>query len=81
MMDDLSKSKSVYLFTERHLPQPGGETGARNLLTSHGLENSYTKYCQKKVKESLSHFLPDLPGLVNMGPTENDSSLRYRRFF
>ena len=76
-MDDLSKSKSVYLFTERHLPPQGGDTGAANLLSQHGLEKAYDKYCHKKVKETLSHFLPDLPGIVNMGATENyDSSLR-----
>ena len=34
--------------------------GAKDLLTHHGLSKAYEKYCQKKVKDTLSHFLPDL---------------------
>ena len=107
MIDDISKSKSVYLFTERQLP-PQSDTGkffawfknrigalkhgiqidhmhktlkgAKDLLTHHGLSKAYEKYCQKKVKDTLSHFLPDLPGIVNMGPSENDSSLRWELY-
>ena len=49
MMDDgLSKSKSVYLFTERQLPSPAETTGATNLLDQHGLSKAYEKYCNKK---------------------------------
>ena len=69
--------KSVYLFTERTLPPVTTETGAKNLLTYHGLQNAHSKYCQKKVKETLTHFLPHLPGIMNMGPTSDDSSLRF----
>ena len=49
MMDEgLSKSKSVYLFTERQLPSHAETTGATNLLDQHGLSKAYEKYCNKK---------------------------------
>jgi len=75
-MDNIPHSKSVYLFMDRQLPQVTSDTGAKNLLTLHGLNHAYYKYCQKKVKDSLTHFLPHLPGIINMGPSDNDSSLR-----
>ena len=76
-MDNIPHSKSVYLFMDRQLPQVTSDTGAKNLLILHGLNHAHYKYCQKKVKDSLTHFLPHLPGIINMGPSDNDSSLRY----
>ena len=61
---------------DRQLPQVTSDTGAKNLLILHGLNHAHYKYCQKKVKDSLTHFLPHLPGIINMGPSDNDSSLR-----
>jgi len=75
-MDNIPHSKSVYLFMDRQLPQVTSDTGAKNLLILHGLNHAHYKYCQKKVKDSLTHFLPHLPGIINMGPSDNDSSLR-----
>ena len=48
MDEGLSKSKSVYLFTERQLPSHAETTGATNLLDQHGLSKAYEKYCNKK---------------------------------
>lgn len=40
-------------------------TGATNLMAHYGLEHAYSKFIGKKVKEQLSAFLPNLPGLVD----------------
>ena len=80
-MEDKLNAKSVYLFADRTLPVTTNETGAKNLLTHHGLRSAHEKYCQKKVRETLNHFLPHLPGIMNMGPTPDDSSLRYTYFY
>lgn len=42
-------------------------TGATNLMAYYGLEHSYSKFSGKKVKEQLSSFLPNLPGVID-GP-------------
>lgn len=42
-------------------------TGATNLMAHYGLEHSYSKFSGKKVKEQLSSFLPNLPGVID-GP-------------
>lgn len=42
-------------------------TGSTNLMAYHGLEHSYSKFSGKKVKEQLSSFLPNLPGVID-GP-------------
>lgn len=49
--------------------QIGGSelTGATNLMAYYGLEHSYSKFSGKKVKEQLSSFLPNLPGVID-GP-------------
>ena len=74
-MDDIGNTEPVYLLKDRTLPPPSSPTGAINLLTHHGLKNAYTKYCQKRVKETLSHYLPDLPGVANM--TVDNDGLRF----
>lgn len=40
-------------------------TGATNLMAYYGLEHSYSKFSGKKVKEQLSSFLPNLPGVFD----------------
>ncbi|XP_029020366.1 mediator of RNA polymerase II transcription subunit 19-A isoform X2 [Betta splendens] len=56
---------------------PGNElTGNTNLITHYNLEHAYNKFCGKKVKEKLSNFLPELPGLIDCPGTEDGSSLR-----
>lgn len=42
-------------------------TGATNLMAHYGLEHSFSKFSGKKVKEQLSSFLPNLPGVID-GP-------------
>lgn len=48
-------------------------TGATNLMSYNNLEHSYSKYSGKKVKEQLSSFLPNLPGVID-GPGQSDNS-------
>lgn len=48
-------------------------TGATNLMAFYGLEHSYSKFNGKKLKESLSSFLPNLPGILD-GPGQEDNS-------
>lgn len=34
-------------------------------MVYYGLEHTYSKFCGKRVKESLSAFLPHLPGYID----------------
>lgn len=34
-------------------------------MTYYGLEHSYSKFSGKKLKEQLSSFLPNLPGIID----------------
>lgn len=47
-------------------------TGATNLMAYYGLEHSYSKFSGKKVKEQLSSFLPNLPGIID-SPGHSDN--------
>lgn len=61
------------------MKEPPGEselTGAVNLMTYHGLEHTYSKFSGKKVKEQLSSFLPNLPGVIDTPGHQDNSSLR-----
>lgn len=51
-------------------------TGATNLMAYYGLEHSYNKFSGKKVKEQLSSFLPNLPGMIDTPGHQDNSSLR-----
>merc|ERR1719295_1081475 len=51
-------------------------TGATNLMQSKNLEHSYTKLASKKMKDSLSSFLPGLPGVIDTPGSQDNSSLR-----
>merc|ERR1719458_64280 len=58
-------------------PLPRSEiTGATNLMASKGLEHSYVKLTTKKMKDSLSSFLPNLPGVIDTPGSQDNSSLR-----
>jgi len=63
-----------YLMKQETIPV--SETGANNLMSSKGLESSYIKLTTKKMKDSLSSFLPSLPGVVDTPGAEDNSSLR-----
>ncbi|CAG5090304.1 Oidioi.mRNA.OKI2018_I69.PAR.g12547.t1.cds [Oikopleura dioica] len=73
-MDDLG-IEPVYLLKDRHIPAVTQETGANNLIVARGLKHAYHKFCQKKLKETLSDFLPDLPGVQNT-PAESGTGIR-----
>lgn len=49
-------------------------TGATNLMAYNNLEHSYSKFSGKKLKEQLSSFLPNLPGIID---TPGDQDNRY----
>lgn len=54
-------------------------TGSTHLIEYHNLQHSFNKFCfGKKLKESLSSFLPNLPGNIDIPATgpNDQSSLR-----
>ncbi|XP_076031234.1 mediator of RNA polymerase II transcription subunit 19-like isoform X1 [Oratosquilla oratoria] len=51
-------------------------TGAKNLMAHYGFEHSYNKFTGKKVRDSLSSFLPSLPGIIDTPAHLTNSSLR-----
>lgn len=51
-------------------------SGATNLMAHYNLEHSYNKFCGKKFKDSLSSFLPSLPGVIDTPGHSDNSSLR-----
>lgn len=54
-------------------------TGSTNLIEYHNLQHSFNKFCfGKKLKESLSSFLPNLPGLVDLPPAGQGDTLSLR---
>jgi len=59
--------------TERNCRVSGESelTGSVNLMAYYGLEHTYSKFSGKRLKESLSSFLPNLPGIVDT-PGHND---------
>jgi len=57
-------------------PPEGTVTGATNLMASRGLESTYIKLTTKKMKDTLSSFLPQLPGAVDNQGNQDNSSLR-----
>ncbi|XP_050090528.1 mediator of RNA polymerase II transcription subunit 19 isoform X1 [Anopheles aquasalis] len=66
-------SGPFYLMKEPPGKGEGELTGATNLMAHYGLEHSYSKFSGKKVKEQLSSFLPNLPGVID-GPGHLDNS-------
>jgi mediator of RNA polymerase II transcription subunit 19 len=45
-------------------------------MQHYNLEHSYNKFTGKKFKDSLSSFLPNLPGLIDAPGNKDDSTLR-----
>lgn len=76
----LGKNPSVihsgpfYLLKEP--PEQEKVTGQSNLIIEYNLEHAYQKFNGKKVKEPLSSFLPNLPGIVDTVGDNDNSSLR-----
>lgn len=58
-------SVGVY-FPENRCAVEQVHTGETNLIQQHGLESTYHRYCNKKVKEELSSFLPNVCGNVDV---------------
>jgi len=50
--------------------------GDMDLLAHFRFHKLYNKYCTKKQKESLSSFLPDIPGNIDREATEQSSLMR-----
>ncbi|CAG0921383.1 unnamed protein product [Notodromas monacha] len=67
-------NRPFYLMKE--LPPPSERTGATNLMAIHNLEHAYNKFNGKKVKDQLSSFLPNLPGVIDTQGSQDGSSLR-----
>ncbi|XP_043217809.1 mediator of RNA polymerase II transcription subunit 19-like [Amphibalanus amphitrite] len=65
-----------YLMKEPVVENENRETGATNLMNHHNLEHSYNKFTGKKMKDSLSSFLTNLPGVIDTPGSLDNSSLR-----
>ncbi|XP_032799872.1 mediator of RNA polymerase II transcription subunit 19 isoform X3 [Petromyzon marinus] len=66
-------NEPFYLLRE---PVASELTGSSNLLCHYNLDAAFAKFCGKKVKEKLSNFLPDLPGMIDTPALQDGSSLR-----
>ena len=53
------------------LTEPPEVNGSMNLITHHGLQTAYAKYCGKKMKEDLSSTL-SLPGNINLSGNDDN---------
>ncbi|XP_061465658.1 mediator of RNA polymerase II transcription subunit 19 [Rhineura floridana] len=73
---DKATASSGPFYLMRELPGTTELTGSTNLITHYNLEHAYNKFCGKKVKEKLSNFLPDLPGMIDLPGSHDNSSLR-----
>ncbi|NXX77715.1 MED19 polymerase, partial [Urocolius indicus] len=74
--DASRKAAAGPFYLLRELPGTMELTGSTNLITHYNLEHAYNKFCGKKVKEKLSNFLPDLPGMIDLPGSHDNSSLR-----
>nr|CAG4637345.1 EOG090X0DK3 [Ceriodaphnia reticulata]SVE73190.1 EOG090X0DK3 [Ceriodaphnia reticulata] len=63
-------------YLHKELPGDSDLTGATNLMAHYNLEHSYNKFSGKKFKDSLSSFLPGLPGMIDTPGSADNSSLR-----
>lgn len=74
---DFPLCTSTGLYLMRDKVEPVAISGNTNLLAHYNLETTYNKFCGgKKVKESLSSFLPDLPGFIDTHAMHDHSSLK-----
>ncbi|KAG8434830.1 hypothetical protein GDO86_012978, partial [Hymenochirus boettgeri] len=74
--DSGRRSSAGPFYLLRELPGLSDLTGSVNLILHYNLEHSFSKFCGKKVKEKLSNFLPDLPGMIDTPGAQDNSSLR-----
>nr|CAG4650478.1 EOG090X0DK3 [Sida crystallina] len=74
----LGKTPSIVhtgpFYLHKELPGDSELTGATNLMAYYNLEHSYNKFSGKKLKDSLSSFLPNLPGTLIDAPGSTDNS-------
>lgn len=63
-------------YSMKEPPGKGELTGDKDLMTEYGLHHTLTKFKDKKVKESLSSFLPNLPGIYDGMNNLENSTLR-----
>lgn len=52
-------------YSMKEPPGKGELTGDKDLMTEYGLHHTLTKFKDKKVKESLASFLPNLPAIYD----------------
>lgn len=70
------KSLPFYLLKPDNIPV-SDVTGSDNLMAkTKGLEGAFVKLASKKMKDNLSSFLPQLPGIVDAPGAQDNSSLR-----
>ncbi|EDW76985.1 uncharacterized protein Dwil_GK21178 [Drosophila willistoni] len=64
-------------YSMKEPPAKADLTGDKDLMTEYGLHHTLTKFKEKKFKESLASFLPNIPGINDLitHPVEN-STLR-----
>ncbi|XP_017863828.1 PREDICTED: mediator of RNA polymerase II transcription subunit 19 isoform X2 [Drosophila arizonae] len=64
-------------YSMKEPPAKAELTGDKDLMTEYGLHHTLTKFKEKKFKESLASFLPNIPGINDLitHPVEN-STLR-----
>ncbi|XP_063814537.1 mediator of RNA polymerase II transcription subunit 19 [Pseudophryne corroboree] len=74
--DAARRSPGGPFYLLKELPGLSDLTGSVNLILHYNLEHSFGKFCGKKVKEKLSNFLPDLPGMIDTPGSQDNSSLR-----
>ncbi|XP_067648233.1 mediator of RNA polymerase II transcription subunit 19 [Eurosta solidaginis] len=63
-------------YSMKEPPGKGELTGDKDLMTEYGLHHTLTKFKDKKVKESLASFLPNLPGIYDTTSNLENSTLR-----
>ncbi|XP_004522089.1 mediator of RNA polymerase II transcription subunit 19 [Ceratitis capitata] len=63
-------------YSMKEPPGKGELTGDKDLMTEYGLHHTLTKFKDKKVKESLASFLPNLPGIYDTNSNLENSTLR-----
>ncbi|XP_065362216.1 mediator of RNA polymerase II transcription subunit 19 [Calliphora vicina] len=63
-------------YSMKEPPGKGELTGDKDLMTEYGLHHTLTKFKDKKVKESLASFLPNLPGIYDGMNNLENSTLR-----
>uniref|UniRef100_A0A1I8H429 Mediator of RNA polymerase II transcription subunit 19 n=1 Tax=Macrostomum lignano TaxID=282301 RepID=A0A1I8H429_9PLAT len=59
-------------------PQEAPLTGASNLIKHHDLEQAYSMYCTRRLREELSCFLPGLPGQIDTNGEQSRELQRLR---